>query len=99
MSLTRDIIKIQVVKPALESVGDFDGDFEEFSFNNFQPTYQSVFLEKIKTNIQSIPVTDGDTTYNQYMYDVILNPTIFSGWTIVKDCIDYVSTNYSTGPR
>ena len=72
MSLTRDVIKIQVVKPALESVGDFDGDFEEFSFNNFQPTYQSVFLEKIKTNIQSIPVTDGDTTLSKHAKYIFL---------------------------
>lgn len=99
MSLTRDIVKSQVVKPALEAVSDFDGDFENFSFNGFQPTYRSIFLNKIKSNIQAIPVTDDGTTYHQYMYDVILNPTIFASWSVVKDCIDYVSNNYSTGPR
>lgn len=99
MPLTRATVKNEVVKPALEAVSDFNGDFEEFEFVNFQPTHQSIFLNKIKSNIQAIPVTDGGTTYNQYMYDIILNPTIFSGWTIVKDCIDYVTDNYSTGPR
>lgn len=99
MALAREIVKDQVVKPALEAVADFNGDVEDFEFENFQPTHQSVFLNKLKSSIQAIPVTDGDTTYDQYMYDVILNPTIFSSWTTIKDCIDYVFNNYSTGPR
>lgn len=99
MSLNRDVIKIQVVKPALESVGDFNGDFENFSFSNFQPTHEGVFLTKLKTNINGIAVTNGGTTYPNYMYDIILNPSIFSGWSTLKDCIDYIDNNYSTGPR
>lgn len=99
MPLTREIVKSQVVKPALESVADFNGDIEDYEFVNFQPAHQSTFLAKIKEEIQAIPVTDGNNTYDQYMYDVILNPDIFSSWTTVKDCIDYVFNNYSTGPR
>ena len=99
MPLTRETVKNEVVKPALEAVSDFNGDFEEFEFRNFQPTQQSVFLNRIKSNIQAIPVTDGTTTFSQYMYDVILNPSIFSSWTLLKDSIDYITNNYSTGPR
>ena len=99
MSLTRDLIKSQVIQPALLSVADFSGNIEDFNFTSFQPTHQSVFLNKIKSTLNGIPVTDGGTPYPQYMYDIILNPSIFSGWSTVKDCIDYTTNNYSTGPR
>lgn len=81
--LTRAQVKTEVVGPALKTVADFDGDFEDFTFTHFHDFSMSVFLKSIADHLEKLN------------YQVTLNEDIAAGWTTLKDCVDYVYNEYT----
>ncbi|MTI22655.1 hypothetical protein E1176_16605 [Fulvivirga sp. RKSG066] len=76
--LSRTELKKEIVKPALETVAGFDGDFEDFTFDHFHDFSMSIFVTKIKELL------------NQKNYDVLLNDNVIEQWETFKDTIDYL---------
>jgi hypothetical protein len=90
-SIDRDKAK-EIVRKALNEVGDFSGDFEDFTFNRFHPFHKNVFLNSLKNNINLTECTDenGEITEKEF-FDIDLSVRLFHEWDNLRDCIDYIT--------
>jgi hypothetical protein len=93
MWLSREQVK-EIVRTSLSSVADFEGDIEQFEFENFHNFHKIIFLTSLRQNIVSQPYnnSDGSLTYDRY-YDVILNDSVFASWNSISDSINYIVNN------
>ncbi len=88
--ISRDRAK-GIVADALSVVGDFDGDIEQFTFDNFNDFQKQVFLENLAEKIKAAPVIqDNGTALPGETYAIPLSVGALNGWGSMADCIDYI---------
>ncbi|MEQ9168394.1 MAG: hypothetical protein RLO12_19205 [Fulvivirga sp.] len=97
--LTRDQIK-NFASNALHEVADFNGDIDNYTFNNFHEFHRKVYVNELKRQIMSSPYFDreGNESMDRY-YDVPLSMGVANGWTQIKESIDYVVANQAVRAR
>lgn len=91
---------IEIVKKALQSVGDVSGEIESYEFKHFQEQHKMIFLKSLKENLNQSPYyfRSGETSRDKY-YDVPLSMGEFDQWSTVHDCIEYILNNHYSDDR
>jgi len=97
--LSRDQIK-GFAKESLHEVADFDGDVDNYSFQNFHEFHRKIYVNELKRQIINSPYFDrnGGSSMDRY-YDVPISMAVANGWVSVKESIDYILSNQSVRAR
>lgn len=89
----------EMVGKALQEVGDFSGDFEDFTFERFEPFHKKVFLNTLKNNVNTADCTDENGQISgKAFFDVQLSVSKLDEWGKMSECIDYVTNSHLRVP-